>query len=155
MEFARSDRTGFMGLTEVTKVMSVDNVFDFWLRLNHFTPSAVIALNGSIFGCAPFELTSQLCAVFLASSLPIVFWIARSGLHIKSRWSVAIALAYGLSPITWYAVYQVAMGQILAAQAITLVSWVGITLWRGRVEWRRGLSLFGLLRCLPSDPRKL
>ena len=44
MEFARADRTGFLGLTEVVQVHSVDNFFDYWLRLNHFTPSALMAL---------------------------------------------------------------------------------------------------------------
>ena len=47
MEFAKYDREGFLGLTEVVRVASVDNFFDYWLRLNHFTPSALIALNGS------------------------------------------------------------------------------------------------------------
>ncbi len=145
MEFARSDRTGFMGLYEVTQVMSVPDFFDFWLRLNHFTPSAVIALNGSVFQCAPFEITGILCAVFLASTVPVVFWMSRSVMRLRSGWSVAVAAAYGLSPVTWYAVYHVAMGQILAAQAITLVTWVGFTLWRGRVDWRRGLAFSGVL----------
>ncbi len=48
MEFARSDRTGFLGLSEVVRVMSVDNFSDYFLKLNHFTPSALIAFNGTI-----------------------------------------------------------------------------------------------------------
>ena len=46
-------RTGFLGLTEVVRVMSVDNFFDYWLRLNHFTPSALIALKSSVLGREP------------------------------------------------------------------------------------------------------
>jgi len=46
--------------------------------LNHFTPSALIALNGTIFHCAPHELTGVLTAVVFASSVPVVFWIARA-----------------------------------------------------------------------------
>ena len=55
MEFAHHDRTGFLGLTEVVRVLSVDNVFDFWLRMNHFTAAALIALNGAILGPAPYS----------------------------------------------------------------------------------------------------
>ena len=44
-EFASGDRDGFMGLTEVVRILSVDNFYDYWVRLNHFTPSAIAALN--------------------------------------------------------------------------------------------------------------
>ncbi|HYP18020.1 MAG TPA: hypothetical protein VEQ65_12485 [Opitutus sp.] len=77
-EFAHADRAGFLGLTEVVRVGSVDNFFDFWLRLNHFTPSALIALNGTVLDCAPHELTSVLTIVVLVCSLPVVFWCART-----------------------------------------------------------------------------
>src|SRR5205807_2159118 len=33
-EFSKDDRTGFLGLPEVTHVRSADYFFDFWLRLN-------------------------------------------------------------------------------------------------------------------------
>ena len=64
MEFAHSERGGFLGLAEVVRVMSVDNFYDFWLRLNHFTPSALIALNGTILGCAPQR--QRLCSMWNA-----------------------------------------------------------------------------------------
>mgnify|MGYP003377541117 CR=1 FL=1 len=54
-EFARGDRAGYLGLVEVVRVHSVDNFFDYWLRLNHFTPSALIAFHASIFALAPHE----------------------------------------------------------------------------------------------------
>jgi hypothetical protein len=137
MEFAHAERGGFLGLTEVVRVMSVDNFYDFWLRLNHFTPSALIALNGTILDCTPFELTGVLTALLVASALPVVFWIARAVLGYSSVVSLVVAGIYGLSPITWYAVAQVAMGQLLAAQAITLLTWAGIALWRGQLTWTR------------------
>ena len=59
-EFAHGDRGGFLGLTEVVKVASVDNFYDFWLRLNHFTPSALIALNDAVFGLEPYQVTGLL-----------------------------------------------------------------------------------------------
>ncbi len=137
MEFAHSDRSGFLGLTEVVRIASVDNFFDFWLRINHFTPSALIALNGTILQCAPHELTGILTALLVASALPVVFWIARAVFDYTSVVSLAVAAIYGLSPITWYAVAHVAIGQLLAAQAIALLTWAGIALWRGRLAWTR------------------
>src|SRR4051812_38553555 len=145
MEFAHSDRTGFMGLSEVVSVMSADNFFDFWLRLNHFTPSALIALNGTIFDCQPHELTSLMTVILLVTSLPVVFWVARAVMGYSGTVSLWIALIYGLSPITWYAVFQVAMGQLLAAQAIALITWAGMALWRSDLSPRRGYAMAGVL----------
>ena len=124
MEFARGDREGFLGLTEVVRVMSVDNFFDYWTRLNHFVPAALIALNGTILDCAPHELTGLMTMVLLAGSVPVVFWMARAVLGYRGRVSLAIAALYGISPITWYAVAHVAMGQLLAAQAIAVLTFL-------------------------------
>lgn len=78
MEFAREDRSGFLGLTEVVRVHSVDNFFDYWLRLNHFTPAALMAFNGSVLGCAPHETATLMTMVLLAGLLPTVFWVSRA-----------------------------------------------------------------------------
>jgi hypothetical protein len=147
MEFARGERGGFLGQVEVVQVMSVDNFFDFWLRLNHFTPSALIAMAGSVFGRAPFELTSLLTAVLAVTVMPVVFWLARAGLRYGSRESLWVAVLYGINPLTWYAVYHVAMGQLLAAQAIGLLTWVGLEIWRRRSQLRAGLGWVGMLFC--------
>ena len=144
-EFARSDRTGFLGLTEVVSVMSVDNFFDFWLELNHFTPSALIALNVTVFGREPYEITGLLTAVLLITSMPVVFWLARAVFRYDAGVSVWLALIYALSPITWYAVFQVAPAQLLAAQAIALLTWTGVALWRSDLGWRRGVAMSGVL----------
>jgi len=144
-EFAHADRTGFLGLTEVVRVASVDNFFDFWLRLNHFTPSALIAFNGAVFGWKPHEITGVLTALLLASSLPAVFWMARAVMRYSAPVSLWIAAIYGVNPITWYAVAHVAMGQLLAAHAIVFLTWVGVALWRGRLNWRRGWAMAGVL----------
>jgi hypothetical protein len=145
MEFAHADRAGFLGLTEVVKVMSVDNFFDFWLRLNHFTPSALIALNGTILHCVPYELTGILTAALLSASLPIVFWTARAVFGLGGRASAAVAWLYGFSAITGYAVYHVAAGQLLAAQAIAVLTWAGAAAARERGGPRRGAALGGVL----------
>jgi len=145
MEFARPDRTGFLGLTEVVSVQSVDNFFDYWLRVNHFIPSALIAFNGAALNCAPHELTSVMTMVLLAISLPVVFWIVRSGLGYHGAVSTGIALVYGFSPLNWYAVAHVAPAQLLAAQAIALITWSGLALWRGPLTWRLTLQFAGVL----------
>jgi hypothetical protein len=144
-EFARGDRSGFIGLTEVVRVASVDNFFDFWLRLNHFTPSALIAFNSAVFGFRPHEVTGIMTAVLLVVSLPAVFWMARAVMRYSSPVSLWLAAIYGLNPITWYAVAHVAMGQLLAAHAIVFLTWVGVVLWRGRLTWRRGWAMSGIL----------
>ncbi|HVU15883.1 MAG TPA: hypothetical protein VHD32_03105 [Candidatus Didemnitutus sp.] len=145
MEFARSDRMGFLGLTEVTRVMSVDTFFDFYLRLMHFTPCAIIALNGTIFGCAPHEIIAVLAAVFLAGSVPVVFVISRDLLHL-GRWvSLGIALLFAFSPINWYAVEQTALAQLLAAQGIAVLTWAAWNLWRFGNGPRTGWPFLGIL----------
>ena len=145
LEFTRGDSGGFIGVEEVVRVASVDNFFDFWLRLNHFTPSALIAFNGAIFDCAPYELTSLMTMVLLAGSLLPVFWLARAGLGYRSWMSLVVTGLYGVSPITWYAVAHVAMGQLLAAQGIALLTWSGLSLWRGPIDGRRALLFTGVL----------
>lgn len=145
MEFARTDREGLLGLTEVVRVQSVDNFFDYWIRLNHFTPSALIALNGTVLGCAPHEITSLFTAVLLAGLLPVVFWIARAVVGHSGGVSLIIAGLFGLSPVPWYAFAHVAAGQLLAAQAVALLTWCGVALWRMRLDWRRGLGFAAVL----------
>jgi hypothetical protein len=138
LEFARSDRQGFLGLTEVVQIASVDNFFDYWLRLNHFTPSALIAFNGAILGCAPHELTSLFTAVLLAGTIPSAFWSARAIFGYSGGVSVVMAGLFGVSPIMWYSFAHVSPGQLLAAQGVVLLTWAGIALWRGPLTWRRG-----------------
>ncbi len=145
MEFARTDREGFLGLTEVVRVHSVDNFFDYWIRLNHFTPSALMALNGTILGCAPHEIVSLLTAVLLAGAVPMAFWAARAVVGHDDVGSLVVAGHFGLSPILWYAVAHVAPGQLLAAQAVTLLTWAGVALWRGRLTGRRGAQFAAVL----------
>lgn len=145
LEFAHSDRSGFMGLTEVVRLHSVDNFFDHWIRLNHFTPSALVALNAAIFSFQPYEIISVTTAVFVALSLPTVFWLARSTFRYPPLASFWIATVYGLSPLLWYAVYHVAMSQLLAAMAIAVINGAALALWAEGATWRRGWSWCGVL----------
>lgn len=145
MEFPRAERGGFIGLTDVVRVMSVDNFYDFWLRLNHFTPSALMALNGSALDCAPHEIAGILTMVVLASTVPVVFWVARALFGYSGAASLVVAAIYGVSPITWYSVAHVSPAPLLAAQAIALLTWAGVALWNGRLTWRLGGHMAGVL----------
>ncbi len=139
MEFSRADRTGFMGLTEVVRVASTENFYDFWLRLNHFSPSALIALNGSVLDCPPHQLTGLFTAVVLASSVPLVFWISRALFGYAGIASLVIAALYGVSPIAWYSYAHISPAPLLAAQAVAVLTWAGIALWNGRLTLRRSV----------------
>lgn len=145
MEFSSADRDGFIGLTEVVRVQSVDNFFDYWTRLNHFTPSALMAFNGSILGCAPHELATLMTAVLVAGLLPMVFWMSRAVIGYSGGVSVIVAGLFGISPILWYAYAHVSPGQLLAAQAVSLLTWAGVALWRGRLTWARAVQFFGVM----------
>jgi hypothetical protein len=138
LEFARSDRTGFLGLAEVTRVMSAEHFFDVFLRLNHFTPSALIAFNGAVLDCAPHELTGLMGIALLVLSAPMVHWIARALVGLRGWTAAWVAALYLFGAVTWYAVFQVALGQLLAALAIAVITWVGVAVWREHV---RGGSL--------------
>lgn len=144
-EFSASDHLGFMGQTEVVQVGSARTFFEFWLKLNHFTPSALIALNGSVFDLEPWQITGLCTLVFVVLVQPMVFWLARTTLGFGAGAALWLTLIYGVSPLTWYAAYHVAPAQIIAAMGIALVTWCGQMLWRERSKARAGLSYGGLL----------
>jgi hypothetical protein len=144
-EFSRLDRSGFMGLSEVVRIASVDNFFDYWIRLNHFTPSAVVALNGAVFGLQPYQVVGLSGGIFLLAGVPIVFWLARAGFRYGRIASLFVAALYAFSPLTWYAFSHVALSQLLAGPAITLLTWCGMMLWRGRLNGRAALAWTGAL----------
>jgi hypothetical protein len=136
-EFSRSDRTGFLGLTEVVQLHSVDNFFEHWTRLNHFTPAALLALNNAVFGWEIHEL--------VAAALPLVFWIGRALFGFGPLAAGWLALLYGVNPVTLYSVWHVALGQTLAAMGIALLTWCAVDLWRQRIGWRHAPASGGLL----------
>ena len=141
-EFSRDDRTGFLGLPEVTKVRSADYFFDFWLRLNHFTPSALLAHNASVFGVEPYRLVSITAAALVLLNLPMMLFLARTALGVRGLWLLGLVALYGLSPLNAYAVYHGALGQIYAAQGIGLLTIA--VLGAGRAA-QRGRSVWGFL----------
>ena len=120
-EFSRHDRTGMLGLTEVTHIGSAEYFFDFWLRLNHFTPSALIAHHSAIFGLEAYRLVSVTAAVFLLLNVPLVFLLSRIVAGLSAGTSLFVAGLYAISPLSAYAVHQGALGQLLATQGIGLL----------------------------------
>jgi len=138
-EFSRSDRTGFLGQPEVTKVRSAEYFFDFWLRLNHFTPSALIAHNAAVFGLEPFRLVSITAVALVLLNLPMVLFLARTVVGLRGPWLLGLVALYALSPINAYAVYHGALGQLYAAQGIGLLTLAvlgaGRAAGRGRSVW--------------------
>jgi hypothetical protein len=131
-EFARSDRTGFLGLTEVAGVGSTDNFISFWLRLNHFTPSAVLALTNAVFGFQLHESVGLITVLFVATLAPAAWFAARVGLRLRPSLAWLVAAASTCGPVMGYAIAHVAMAQVLAAQAVAVLAAVGLGLWRLR-----------------------
>lgn len=144
-EFAHGERTGYLGVAEPAGQLGVNNFYDFWLRINHFSPSALIAQNASVFNRPPYELVTLFGIVLVTLQLPGVFWLARSGFRFGQLASLAVTFIYGVSPSVLYAVYQVALGQLLAAPAIALLTWVGVQAFRGTCGWRRLAGYSGLI----------
>ncbi len=136
-DFSSHDRSGFLGLGKVNEVPGIDSFPVFWLRLNHFTPSALIALDGTVFHSRPHKLASLTGAVLAVLALPGVFWLARSGFRLSAAASGFITLLYGCSPVVSYAVYHCALAQLIAAPAVALLTWTGLQTFRGPVTLRR------------------
>lgn len=144
-EFSRDDRTGFLGLPEVTKVRSADYFFDFWLRLNHFTPSALLAHNGAIFGIKAWRLVSVSAAVLVLLNLPLVWFLARVLAGVRGPWLAGVGALYALSPLNAYAVHHGALGQLYAAQGIALLTLAVIGAGRAAQGGRRVRPFLPLL----------
>jgi hypothetical protein len=118
--------------------MSVEYFYDFFLRLNHFTPSALIAFNGAVIDCAPHELTGLMGIALLVLSVPMAHWLARAIVGLRGWPALWVAALYAAGAVTWYAVFQVALGQLLAALAIALLTWAGVVVWREHAMGRAG-----------------
>jgi len=121
-EFSKNDRTGFLGLSEVTQVRSAEYFFDFWLRLNHFTPSALLAHNAAVWGVEAYRLISVSAATLVLLNLPMLLFLARITLGFRGGWLVGVVLLYAVSPLNAYAVHHGALGQLYAAQGIGLLT---------------------------------
>ncbi|MGI8820798.1 MAG: hypothetical protein ACR2ID_08035 [Chthoniobacterales bacterium] len=144
-DFSSRDRSGFLGQGKVTEVPGIDNFQVFWLRLNHFTPSALMALDGAIFRLRPHKLASLFGVVLAVLTLPLAFWLARSAFRLRPVASSLITLLYGCAPVVCYAIYHCALGQLLAAPAVALLTWTGLQSFRGPARWRRLAAYSGLL----------
>lgn len=130
-EFSKDDRTGFLGLTEVTRVGTADTFFDFWLRLNHFTPSALLAHNGAVFELLPHQLVSVTGVVLLVLNAALVLLLARVAVGLRGVAGLVPAAIYLFSPLGAYAVHHGALGQLYAAHGIALLTLAAVAAGRG------------------------
>ncbi len=124
-EFSRRDRTGFLDQPETTRVHGVDVFFDYTLRLDHFTPSALIAYNGSVFGLEPYRMVSVTAAAMALLGLPLACFLARAMMGLRGWPLLGVTTLVGLSPLQAYAVHHGALGQLGAVTAIALVTLAG------------------------------
>ena len=142
-EFSSEDRMGMMGLKEVTHIGSVDYFFDFWLRINHFTPSALIAHNSTVFDLEVYRLVSITAVVLMLLNVPLVFLLARIVARLKTGPALFVAGLYAVSPLSTYAVHQGALGQLIAAHGIAILVITTAIVFRkaatGRPLWPLGL----------------
>lgn len=142
-EFVPDDRSGFLGHEEVVRVHSVRDFRTYFVRLNHFTPSAVMALNGAVLGLRHYQMVSLFTAVLPALLLPVVFLAVRQVFRVRAGGALALAAVCVAGPVTLYGVYQVAPGQIIAMAALALLTaaalrafalargWGGLWRWTG------------------------
>lgn len=144
-EFSPDSDEGFLGLPEVTSVGSAESFFEFWLKLNHFTPSALIAHNATIFQLNAYQLVSVSGVVALLLTVPLVLLLTRAtGLRGWER--LVVAALYAFSPLGAYAVHQGALGQLYAAHGIAILTLAALgcaTQARSRGQaWRYGVVVF-------------
>lgn len=121
-EFSHADRTGFMGLPEVTRVRSADYFFDVWLRMNHFTPAALVAHHGVVLDARPAEMISVLAVVLALLDLPLMMFMARRLLGLRGIPLLILTAIYAFSPLQTYAVQAGALGQLLAAHGLAFLT---------------------------------
>jgi len=121
-EFARDDRTGFLGEPEVAHEGAAEYFFEFWLRLNHFSPSAIIAHNDAILRERPPALTGLTGAALAVLNLPAAVFLVRLALRLRGVALAFVAGVLAFSPVQAYAVYHVALGQLFAVQGIALLT---------------------------------
>ena len=146
-EFSSEDRMGLMGLKEVTHIGSVDYFFDFWLRINHFTPSALIAHNSTVFDLEVYRLVSITAVILLLLNVPLVFLLARIVARLKTGPALFVAGLYAISPLSAYAVHQGALGQLVAAHGIAILVITSAILFR-KTATRRPLWPLGLVQLM-------
>lgn len=144
-EFMPQDRSGFIGQRAVAGILQVDNFFDHWRQLNHFTPAALLALNASVLGRSVQALSGVLGVLLLATLVPVTALVARGVVRLPARAALGVAVVVGIGPVQNYAVYQTALGQLLAAAAVGLLLWGGFGLFRAAQYPGRAWAWLGVL----------
>lgn len=144
-EFKSTDRSGFIGQRAVAGIEQVDNFYDHWRQLNHFTPAALLALNASVLGRPVHEVSGVLGALLLSALVPVTVLVARGVVRLPRRAALGAAALVGIGPVQSYAVYQIALGQLLAAAAVGLLLWGCFGLFRAARHPRQAWAWGGVL----------
>ncbi len=142
-EFAPDDRGGYLGHEEAVTIGAVRDLRTYFLRLNHFTPSALMALNASVLVFRPHEIVSVFTAVLPALLMPGVFLAGRMVLRFRAPGAMALAVTAGAGPLVAYAVFHVAPAQILATAGVVALTWAGVAAFERSRDWRGLLSWSG------------
>ncbi|MGH8016766.1 MAG: hypothetical protein ACREIA_00485 [Opitutaceae bacterium] len=125
-EFSSADRTGFLGQAEVVQVGDSKDFRTVWMRLNHFTPAAALALFGSVASLRSYETVTLFSATLPVLIMPVVFLLFRRVMRFNRFGACAGAAAVGASPVFAYAVYHAAAAQMLATLAVTGLTWAAV-----------------------------
>jgi hypothetical protein len=122
-EFASDDRSGFLGDAETVSIGEIADFRTLWVRLNHFTPAAAMALFGSVSGLRFHETPTLYTALLPVLALPVLVLLGRGVFRFTALGALAVATATSASPLWAYGVYHVAPAQISAAMAVATLGW--------------------------------
>jgi hypothetical protein len=121
--FARSDRTGFLGQVGENQNLVGTGFHEMWMNYDHFGPVALLAMSASSVGKEAFKIATIEAATYWAMLLPMVFWVARRsfGMGPMAAWAATLILA--VSPVAQFVVHHGLLGQILATGALLMLWW--------------------------------
>lgn len=118
LEKGRSFSDGFWGQSEVHQLSEGMSYWTYWTRLNHFGAAALMAMMASSFRLEIWQIGTVMAGALTATAVPIVLGFARYILRLRWSYSVGISILYALSPICLYAVFHVALAQLVGATSI-------------------------------------
>lgn len=110
---------GFWAQDEVHQFGEALNIWTFWTRLNHFGPAAILAFTAGTFDLPMWKLGTVLSAAIGAAGAGLCFTVARAVFRTPLRSALLIGTLYSISPLWMYAVYHVAIGQLMGTLALS------------------------------------
>lgn len=136
-QFRFDSQEGFLGQPDVHGLPAVGGFFGYWVRLNHFGPAAMIALNSSALGVPVYKIISLLGMLFFAALVPLTYVVARVVFGHPAWIGFLASGVIGLNPFWYYATYHGSLGQLLGGLGCTAVILTGGWMLRGPPTARR------------------